>query len=107
MFGLLIVVVVVLVFLLLAHQAVGCPPPPRFDSFSYREEVEAQLAAKLRACDPTFEGTNHTKEHVPILMFGPKINPRFIGRRETLADIGQTIAKLLNIPPLDNGVSFL
>lgn len=58
-------------------------------------------------CDPVAHGTDHTREHVPILAFGPHIMPKFIGRRETFADIGQTIANYLKINPLANGVSFL
>lgn len=58
-------------------------------------------------CDPVAHGTDHTREHVPILAFGPNIMPKFIGRRETFADIGQTIANYLKINPLANGVSFL
>jgi phosphopentomutase len=42
--------------------------------------------------DPTFRGTDHTREHVPILAFGPGIERDPLGRRETLADIGATVA---------------
>lgn len=58
-------------------------------------------------CDPTFPGSDHTREHIPILMFGPNVKPRFIGRRETFSDIGQTIAAHLEIAALDYGMSFL
>lgn len=58
-------------------------------------------------CDPTWPGSDHTREHIPVLMFGPAIKPRFLGRRETFADIGQTIASHLKIAPLDFGISFL
>lgn len=58
-------------------------------------------------CDPTFPGSDHTREHIPVLIFGPNVKPEFIGRRETFADIGQTIAEHLGIPALDEGVSFL
>lgn len=58
-------------------------------------------------CDPTFKGHNHTKEHVPVLLFGPNIVPEFIGRRETLADVGQTVARSFNIRPLDAGVAIM
>jgi phosphopentomutase len=58
-------------------------------------------------CDPTWAGSDHTREHIPILAFGPSIKPGPIGKRDTFADIGQTIAKHLGIEPLKNGVSFL
>lgn len=58
-------------------------------------------------CDPTILGSDHTREHIPVLVFGQKIKPEFIGRRETFADIGQTIADYLGVTPLNEGVSFL
>lgn len=58
-------------------------------------------------CDPTMPGSDHTREHIPALVFGPNVKPVFIGRRETFADIGQTIAEHLGIPALDEGMSFL
>lgn len=47
--------------------------------------------------DPTWRGTDHTREHTPILAFGPGLPHRPIGRRETLADIGATVAGHLGI----------
>lgn len=58
-------------------------------------------------CDPTWPGSDHTREHIPVLVFGPGVEPRFIGRRESFADIGQTIAKHLEIPELDYGLAFM
>lgn len=57
--------------------------------------------------DPTYDGTDHTREQVPVLMFGRKAAAEDIGQRDTYADIGQTIAAYLEIRPLDYGVSFL
>lgn len=57
--------------------------------------------------DPTYGGTDHTREQVPVLMFGRKAAAEDIGQRDTYADIGQTIAAYLEIRPLDYGVSFL
>ena len=58
-------------------------------------------------CDPTYKGTDHTREHVPVLMFGKKVQPGFIGARSTYADLGQTAADFLGLPPLQTGTSFL
>lgn len=57
--------------------------------------------------DPTYGGTDHTREQVPVLMFGRKAAAEDTGQRDTYADIGQTIAAYLEIRPLDYGVSFL
>ena len=58
-------------------------------------------------CDPAFKGTDHTREHVPVIMFGKKVKSEFIGGRETYADLGQTIADYFKLPPLEYGTSFL
>ncbi len=57
--------------------------------------------------DPTWEGTDHTREQVPVLMFGKKIKPCDIGQRGTYADIAQTICDYFNLPPMSHGKSFL
>lgn len=58
-------------------------------------------------CDPTWRGTDHTRERVPILSFGPGLPTRNIGIRTTFADIGETIARHLGLPPGPHGRSFL
>lgn len=58
-------------------------------------------------CDPSFPGSDHTREHIPVIVYGPNLQSRSLGRRETFADIGQSLAKHLGIPPLTHGVSFL
>ena len=40
-------------------------------------------------------------------MFGKGIEPRYLGRRETYSDIGQTIAEYFGLEPFENGKSFL
>ncbi|CAN7164274.1 phosphopentomutase [Rhizobium sp. LjRoot30] len=58
-------------------------------------------------CDPTWRGSDHTRERVPIMLFGPGIRSRSIGIRPTYADIGETIAQHLGIPAGTHGRSFL
>jgi phosphopentomutase len=58
-------------------------------------------------CDPSWRGTDHTREHVPVLAFGPGIAPRPLGRRDGFADIGQTLARHLGLDALPHGTSFL
>ncbi len=78
---------------------------PEFEKL-LREDDIAIITAD-HGCDPTFPGSDHTRENIPVLLFGPKIKSRFIGQRETFADIGQTIAEHLGIKPLETGKSFL
>ena len=56
--------------------------------------------------DPTAKGTDHTREQIPVLMFGQKIKSQDVGLRQTFSDIGQTVADVLGLK-LSNGVSFL
>jgi phosphopentomutase len=57
-------------------------------------------------CDPTWRGTDHTRECVPVLVYAPGGEPGSIGRRESFADIGQSIARHLGIPPLAHGIAW-
>lgn len=57
--------------------------------------------------DPTWRGTDHTREQVPILVFSPSLTPGTIGIRPTFADIGESIARWLGLAPGPHGRSFL
>ncbi|MCF6300337.1 MAG: phosphopentomutase [Proteobacteria bacterium] len=56
-------------------------------------------------CDPTMPGSDHTREHVPVVFFGPTINAINIGKRDSFADMGQTLASHFSIKPLKHGVA--
>jgi len=59
-------------------------------------------------CDPTTPSTDHSREYVPVLLYGGPVRAGVhIGVRKTFADLGQTVAEYLGIGPLENGVSFL
>lgn len=96
----------------------------RRDVVGYANALEAldallpKLEAQLRAddviiiaadhgCDPTWPGSDHTREHSPVLAFGPQLSGKAIGARQTFADIGQSIAMHLGMRPLSRGISFL
>jgi len=57
-------------------------------------------------CDPTFRGTDHTREYVPLLVYSEKLEPRALGTRETFADIGASILELFGLPHTFPGKSF-
>lgn len=57
-------------------------------------------------CDPTWQGTDHTREYVPVLAYTPGMTPVNLGERETFADIGQTLATWFSLAPLEYGNSF-
>ena len=58
-------------------------------------------------CDPTWPGTDHTREHIPVLVYGNGVKPGSLGRRETFADIGQSLAAYFDLSPMEYGSSFL
>ena len=63
------------------------------------------VIAADHGCDPTWKGTDHTREHIPIIMFGPGIKPVNLGGRKSFADIGQTIATHHGLPKLGHGTA--
>ncbi|MGN6551390.1 MAG: phosphopentomutase [Pararhizobium sp.] len=77
-------------------------------------EISAKLAegdmvvfTADHGCDPTWRGTDHTRERVPVLCFGPGIRPRGIGIRRSFADIGESVAAHLGLDAGRHGRSFL
>ena len=58
-------------------------------------------------CDPTVPGTDHTREYVPLLAFGPQVRAGVnLGLRASLSDIGQTVAANFGVS-INHGASFL
>ncbi|MBN2684579.1 MAG: phosphopentomutase [Pontiellaceae bacterium] len=57
--------------------------------------------------DPTFSGTDHTREQVPLLVYSPNSPSRNLGIRHGFFDIAQSIATQFNLDPLPRGRSFL
>jgi phosphopentomutase len=57
--------------------------------------------------DPTYRGTDHTREQIPVLTFQKDVTPGSIGHRKTFSDIGQSIASHLGLPALQAGMSFI
>ncbi len=59
-------------------------------------------------CDPTTLSTDHSREYVPLIVYGKKLKPGVnLGTRKTFADVGQTIAEVFNAGRVRNGSSFL
>jgi phosphopentomutase len=72
-------------------------------------ELEARLrpgdlviASADHGCDPTWRGTDHTREHVPVLAFGPAVVARDLGRL-SFADVGASFAAHLGLDPGPHG----
>ena len=58
-------------------------------------------------CDPTWQGSDHTREHIPVLVYGAGVQAGSLGKRESFADIGQSLTSFFELPPMDYGKSFL
>jgi phosphopentomutase len=86
------------------------------------ERVDARLAGLLprlrdddllivtadHGNDPTTPSTDHSREYVPLLAVGRRVAAgRDLGVRSTFADLGQTLAELFGVGPLQHGTSFL
>lgn len=57
--------------------------------------------------DPTYKGTDHTREYIPVLVYGKNIKSNVnLGIRNSFSDIGATVCDILNIKMPKNGQSF-
>ena len=57
--------------------------------------------------DPTWPGTDHTREYGLLLVYGPRVKPENLGTRSSFADVGATVAKLLGVAWKGNGKAFI
>ncbi|WP_025775042.1 phosphopentomutase [Neomoorella thermoacetica] len=70
------------------------------------ETSDALILTADHGCDPTTPSTDHSREYVPLLIYGKRIRPLNIGVRATFADLGATVADLLGVPYDLPGKSF-
>ncbi|MFW5926877.1 MAG: phosphopentomutase [Wenzhouxiangella sp.] len=75
--------------------------------FELLEPDDLLILTADHGCDPTFEGTDHTRENVPVLALGAGLRPGPLGERESFADIGQSLAAHFGLTPMADGTSFL
>jgi len=57
--------------------------------------------------DPTIGHSHHTREYVPLMIYGQKVRVGNIGTRKTLSDVGATAADYFGVKHPENGTSFL
>ena len=78
---------------------------PEFETAMQPDDLAVITAD--HGCDPTVPGTDHTREYVPLLVFGPNAKTGVnLGLRGSLSDIGQTVAENFGVA-IANGESFL
>ncbi|MTD27476.1 phosphopentomutase [Erwinia sorbitola] len=71
------------------------------------KEGDILILTADHGCDPSWPGTDHTREHIPVLIYGPGVKPGDYGYRDTFADIGQTVASYFGLSPMEYGKSIL
>ena len=71
------------------------------------EDGDLLVLTADHGCDPTWEGSDHTREHIPVILYGRDVKAGSIGGCDTFADIGQTIASHHGLPALDFGKNIL
>lgn len=67
------------------------------------KEKDLLIITADHGCDPTWVGTDHTRENIPILIYSPAKKINFLGHRKTFSDIGQTIAKYFSLSKMQYG----
>lgn len=76
--------------------------------YSKMGEEDILIITADHGCDPTTSSTDHSREHIPVLIYGKNVKPGVnIGTRETFADIGKTILDFFNVQNELVGKSFL
>lgn len=70
-------------------------------------EGDVLMITADHGCDPGAEGTDHTREYVPLLVYGKKIAPVNLGTYPTFAMLGATIADIFDAHLTTKGESFL
>lgn len=69
-------------------------------------EDDVVMITADHGCDPLTESTDHSREYIPLLIYGKTIKPINLGTRETYADIGKTVAELFELDCDISGESF-
>ena len=70
-------------------------------------EEDVLIITADHGCDPGYTATtDHTREYVPVLVFGKKVRPVDLATRQTFADVAATVAQLLNVELDTPGESF-
>ena len=70
-------------------------------------EDELLIVTADHGCDPTFKGTDHTREYVPLLSYQKNSIVNNLGIRNQFSDVTATIEKFLRVPEYPRGISFL
>ena len=77
------------------------------EAFSRLKPGDLLILTADHGNDPTWRGTDHTRERIPVIGIAQGLKGGTIGLRPTFCDIGETVAEHLGIAPGRHGTSFL
>jgi phosphopentomutase len=77
------------------------------DCLNLLRDDDVLIVSADHGCDPTWPGSDHTREHVPVLIYGKRVVPGCLGLRESFADVGQSVAHWFGLEPFPNGKAML
>lgn len=86
--------------LLIADKYIG-------NIINYMDGEDILVVTADHGNDPSIGHAHHTRENVPILIFGRNVRKGYIGHRKTLSDIGMTVTEYFECGQCENGTSFL
>jgi phosphopentomutase len=74
---------------------------------SNMKDTDVLIITADHGCDPTTASTDHSREYIPVLVYGKQIKPGInIGIRKGFGDIAATVLDLLDLPMVTGGKSF-
>ncbi|MDP4144816.1 MAG: phosphopentomutase [Bacillota bacterium] len=74
---------------------------------SYLKEEDVLIITADHGCDPTTPSTDHSREYIPLLVYGKKLKSNVnLGIRNTFSDIGKSVLDMLGIENNLHGESF-
>lgn len=74
---------------------------------SMMDEGDVLIVTGDHGCDPAFTGTDHTREHVPLLWYRKGAEGKSVGVRESFADMAAALCEYFGVPAMEHGQSFL
>ncbi len=71
------------------------------------QEEDCLMVTADHGCDPTFKGTDHTREYVPLLVYQPGIRGKALGIRKTFSDVASFVCQYFGLPNPFVGISWV
>ncbi|MGL5379976.1 phosphopentomutase [Clostridium sp.] len=75
--------------------------------FSKMNDEDLLILTADHGCDPTTDSTDHSREYIPVIVYGKNVKSTNLGTRDSFTDIGKTILDYFNIENTIDGKSFL